>query len=96
MQDHQTLGIDEAAALLHAETATVMQFARRGELPGTRIGKSWVFLREDVIAFLRQHIVTDTRARQLQAGGGPIAVAMAKPVKSRRRKVPELPASVGS
>ena len=92
MQNHETLDIDEAAALLHAEPETVMQFARRGELPGTRIGKSWVFLREDVIAFLRQHILADTQARQLQATGGPIAVTVSPLAKTRRRRLPELPA----
>lgn len=70
-----------------------MQFARRGELPGTRIGKSWVFLREDVIAFVRQHILADTRACRLQASGGLIAVTITRPVKTRRCKLPEIPAT---
>jgi excisionase family DNA binding protein len=90
MQNHETLDIDGVAALLHAERETVMQFARRGELAGTRIGKSWVFLREDVIAFLRQHIAADTQARQ-RSICEPIAMAVSTPAKSRRRKPPALP-----
>jgi hypothetical protein len=43
-----------------------LQFARRDELPGTHIGKSWVFLREDVIAFLKNQIAKDTEQRRRQ------------------------------
>lgn len=88
----ETLGVEEAAALLRAETSTVMQFARRGDLPGTRIGKGWVFLREDVIAFLRQQIANDTQDRRQQAARTIAAVAFTAPQRSRRTKLPILPA----
>lgn len=88
----ETLGVEEAAALLRAETSTVMQFARRGDLPGTRIGKGWVFLREDVIAFLRQQITNDTQDRRQQAARTIVAVAYTAPRRSRRTKLPILPA----
>ncbi|MGZ8302849.1 MAG: helix-turn-helix domain-containing protein [Telluria sp.] len=87
----ETLGVEEAAALLRAETSTVMQFARRGDLPGTRIGKGWVFLREDVIAFLRQQIASDTQGRRQQASRTIVAVAVTPPRSARRSKLPILP-----
>jgi excisionase family DNA binding protein len=90
MQNRETLNIKEVAAMLEAEPETVMQLARRGELPGTRIGKSWVFLLEDVLAFLRKRIAADTQARQ-QSICNPIAMAVSTPAKSRRRKLPDLP-----
>ena len=88
----ETLGVEEAAALLRAETSTVMQLARRGDLPGTRIGKSWVFLREDVIAFLRQQIASDTQDRRHHASRTIVAVAVTAPRHARRTKLPALPA----
>jgi len=93
MSEFETLGVDEVAALLRAEGETVMQYARRGALPGTRIGKSWVFLREDVIAFLRSHIATDTEARRREAETThAVAFVVAPAPKSRRREAPDLPA----
>ena len=88
----ETLGIEEAAALLRADTSTVMQFARRGDLPGTRIGKGWVFLREDVMAFLRQQIAIDTEERRRQASRAAIATSVPAASHSRRSKLPVLPA----
>jgi len=91
MTEPETLGAEEAAALLHAECATVMQYARKGQLPGTRIGKSWVFLREDVIAFLRAQIAADTEARRRQAETpAPLAVALSRRPGARRRTLPDL------
>lgn len=90
MNEDITLNAEGAAALLHAESETVMQFARRGELPGTRIGKCWVFMRDDVIAFLRKQISNDTEARlRLSAARAAISVRL-KP-RSRRRILPALP-----
>ena len=92
----ETLGVEEVVGLMRTETATVMQFARRGELPGTRIGNSWLFLREDVMAFLRTRIATDTEARGRQTSNSILAVSV-PPVRDGRRKAPPvLPSLPGS
>ncbi len=92
MSGDEILGVGEASALLHAESETVLQFARRGELPGTRIGKSWVFLREDVIAFLKNQILRDTEERRRQqATGFANAVLMPIAPSKRRTHLPTLP-----
>lgn len=88
----ETLGVAEAAALLRAEPETIMQLARKGALPGTRIGKSWVFLREDVIAFLKEQVTKDTdERRRRNAQTSAHAVVVATPRKSRRTVLPALP-----
>jgi excisionase family DNA binding protein len=92
MSDDITLNADDAAALLHAESETILQYARSGELPGTRIGKSWVFMRDDVIAFLRKQISIDTEARQRRSTTtAPVAIVMQPKPSSRRRQPPLLP-----
>ncbi|MDQ1835526.1 helix-turn-helix domain-containing protein [Massilia scottii] len=91
MATEETLGVTEAAALLHAEHETVLLYARRGELPGTRIGKSWVFMREDVLAFLRKQISADTEARRRNNEKPPAALAHPAPRRGRRKQIPELP-----
>ncbi|WP_420475252.1 helix-turn-helix domain-containing protein [Noviherbaspirillum sp. ST9] len=88
----ETLDVAEAAALLRAESETIMQLARKGALPGTRIGKSWVFLREDVIAFLKEQVTKDTEERRRRnAQTSARAVVVATPRKSRRTVLPALP-----
>ena len=80
----ETLDVAEAAALLRAEAETIMQLAHKGELPGTRIGKSWVFLREDVLSFLKYQITKDTAERRRQRiSVTPVAVCISPPANSR-------------
>ncbi|MBA5687210.1 helix-turn-helix domain-containing protein [Rugamonas apoptosis] len=93
MEAPETLTIADAADLLHADPETVMHLARRGELPGTKIGKSWVFLRSDALAFLTERIRADTAKRRNSRLAAPDALALLMPVppRGRRRPVPELP-----
>jgi excisionase family DNA binding protein len=88
-----TMNAEQAATLMFAETDTVLTLARNGSLPGTKIGKSWVFLREDVLTFLRHRVQKDTeeRLRQLGAPKDPVAVLIEPPPKRRRRPPPALP-----
>ena len=44
MEAQDTLDASGAAAVLHADVETVLTLARKGELPGAKIGKSWVCL----------------------------------------------------
>ena len=91
MSTDETLGVPEAALLLRAENETIMLYARSGELPGTRIGKSWVFLREDVLAFLRHQIKNDTEERRRNRERPPAALAVPTPQRGRRKPIPDLP-----
>lgn len=85
------LGVAEAATLLRAEAETIMQYARSGKLPGTRIGKGWLFLREDVLDFLRRQIHTDTQERLARTTAeGMTAMLLDRPKKTRRRALPDL------
>lgn len=94
MEHAETLNAAQAGAVLFADTETILTLARQGLLPGAKIGKSWVFLRQDVLEFLRSRIAqqTDDRRRQLQAAAAPIAMAMPILANTRRRKLPTLPA----
>lgn len=91
MDFDETLGVPEAAALLRADGETVMQYARRGELPGTRIGKSWVFMRDDVLAFLRKQINDATEERRRNRPTPTAGLFAAPPKRGRRKPIPNLP-----
>jgi hypothetical protein len=97
MAPPETLNAADVATLLYADPETVLTYARCGELPGTRIGKSWVFLRADVLDFLRARIAADTKKRRCAASvrrHDPVAIAVPASRSSTRRRAPpvELPA----
>lgn len=88
----ETLDLEEAASLMKAEADTIMQLARTGELPGAKIGKAWVFMRSDVIAYLRKKIDADTQDRRKKSANPPIlGFIVAKPAHGRSKPRPELP-----
>jgi excisionase family DNA binding protein len=94
MDNPDTLNVTQAAALLFADTDTVLLLARQGALPGTKIGKCWVFLREDILEFLRRRIRQDTdeRRRLLDQPKMPLAELVPVPHRGRRRNaLPVLP-----
>ena len=49
----KTLDLQEAAAFLRMNPETLRQKTKAGIIPGAKPGKSWVYVEEDLIAFLR-------------------------------------------
>jgi excisionase family DNA binding protein len=47
------LDVGEVADLLHMPRSTIFDYARRGVLPGHKLGRRWVFLREELDAAVR-------------------------------------------
>ncbi len=43
----------DVAELLHLPLSTVLEYARRGLLPGRKLGRRWIFLRDEVEAAVR-------------------------------------------
>jgi excisionase family DNA binding protein len=57
LRPNETLDIDEAAALLKIHPVTLSEKASRGEIPGARIGKRWVFIAVDLITHIRSQYI---------------------------------------
>jgi excisionase family DNA binding protein len=51
-EDATVLTAAEAAELLRVSTKTVLSMAREGVLPGTKVGRSWRFLRTDLLSYV--------------------------------------------
>ena len=49
----RTLNLQQAAEFLQLHPQTLRQKARAGEIPGARPGKSWCFLEDDLVEYLR-------------------------------------------
>lgn len=87
-----TLNLNEVACILKAEPDKVMQLARSGHLPGDKIGKSWVFLSEDVYSFLRSSIDASTAKRRAKLESPNInSILVERERHGRRTILPVLP-----
>jgi hypothetical protein len=49
-----TCGLERAAAILHAHPSTVAELARNGAIRGRKVGRAWVFVEADLIAYIQQ------------------------------------------
>ena len=69
MVNDVTLNLQEAAELLKVHWQTLRAKAKVGEVPAARIGRRWVFLREDLVSYLRSHYSTARPRSQVQQLG---------------------------
>lgn len=52
----RTFDLLECADFLKVDRNKVLSLAGSGELLGAKIGRAWVFLEDDVVAYLRKQI----------------------------------------
>ena len=55
----RTLSLPEAAAFLGIHKETARRLAACHEMPAAKIGRSWRFLEEDLVTYLRSHYSND-------------------------------------
>jgi predicted ribosomally synthesized peptide with nif11-like leader len=53
MQRKEVLNAEEAADLFGVKPFTIRTYARRGVIPGRKLGNEWRFVRDDLLAWLR-------------------------------------------
>ena len=59
----EVLTLEQLAELLQLDEKTVAQLARRGEIPGRKLGREWRFSREAVLEWLRGEDAAARRRR---------------------------------
>ena len=88
-----TLSADEVANLLHCSTKTVLEKAGLGEIPGAKVGKSWLFRLHDIEAYLNEEIERQTEGRKNRYSAPvlnqPQARSYSEPVK-KKNNYPDL------
>jgi excisionase family DNA binding protein len=89
----ETIDASECAALLRCSPDQVEEMARAGDLPGLKIGRAWLFVRHDLLAFLAEKARDEAQARRSKRSP---SSTQAPQVKSRRRAAPVLPSLVRS
>jgi molybdopterin-binding protein len=75
----QTLNADEAAVLLHLNVKRVQSMARAGKLPAARVGRKWLFRRDELEALL------GGRGAGPASGGLPAGRSLAISARNRLR-----------
>jgi excisionase family DNA binding protein len=75
----KTLDLSEAASLLKLHPQTVLQRARLGGIPSAKPGKCWVFIEEDLIAWLRSQY---NRPQQDIGQGGKVVCSLKEKIVS--------------
>lgn len=89
----KTLDLDECAAVLKVHPETAAELAAKGELPGAKIGRAWVFVEDDVVDYLREQVRIQVERRKSAQGTKVIAYFIAPDSRrrGRRRLLPRLP-----
>ena len=71
-----TLNVTEAASVLKVHPNTVFKLVEAGAIPAAKVGRAYVMLHRDVMAYVENQIIRQTAERM---GGQPI----------RRRRSPK-------
>lgn len=79
----------EVAELLNIPLSTVLEYARRGVIPGHKLGRRWIFLRDEIEASLR-------RAPGLHVARAAIQPAPLEPAIRARKRTKRYPQTVPS
>ncbi len=85
----ETMGSDECAVLLRCTAQQAEELARNGDIPAVKLGRSWLYVRHDLIAYLAERAREEAKDRRSKRQ--PNVTPIAKP--SRRREPPVLPTS---
>lgn len=91
----KTYDINEAADFLKIDRSTALELAHLGTLPGAKVGRAWVFMEDELVAYLRDMTRKQTQARRADAEAAQIInQAQQEPrprPRGRRRRLPDLP-----
>lgn len=90
-----TLNINECAEFLKIKRTFALELAGSGKLPGAKIGRTWVFLQNDLVEYLRSEASRQQSERQdKERLANEFILATYSPrrqPKNRRRPLPKLP-----
>jgi len=91
----KTYDSNEAADFLKIDRSTALDLANLGTLPGAKVGRAWVFMEDELVAYLRDVTRKQTQARRAEAEATQVLDRPVREAKSRRRNrlrpLPALP-----
>lgn len=63
MSNTATVGVTGAAEILHVHPNTVEDLIREGTIPAGKVGRAWVMMTRDVLAYAEKLIISQTAER---------------------------------
>ena len=78
-----TIGSDDCSKMLMCTPEQVEEMARSGDIPGLKIGRSWLFVRHDLLSYLAERARAEAQERRAMRQPG-VRQISARP----RRQVP--------
>ena len=75
LQHTETLDLKAAALLLKMHWQTLREKAKAGEVPGAKIGKQWVFIKDDLVSHIRSKYASSRSRSQVQRMGESLCYA---------------------
>ena len=88
---HDVLDTAEVAILLRCAPTTVQERARRGDLPGLKIGDDWIFPRDALLKKLNELALEEAANRRRPGVPHAVALPITSSGTARRRALPVLP-----
>ena len=73
-----TLDVPGAADLMNVHPKTVLDFISSGVLPAAKVGRAYVLLTQDVLAFVEEQVIAQT-AERMKIPGRRVRATKAKP-----------------
>jgi len=61
----ETLDLKEAAYFLRVHPEELRQRAKAGKIPGAKVGRCWIFLKDDLVQYLRSLYAAPRQALQV-------------------------------
>lgn len=82
----ETIDSTQCAELLRCTPEQVEELARAGEIPGLKLGRSWLFVRADLLAYLAEKARQEAEQRRAKRQPGIVPIT----AKPKRRQPPAL------
>lgn len=92
MMTEVTINAAQCAELLKCTEDTVEELTRKGELPGIKIGRGWIYVKSDLVQYLAEKARAEAEERREQLRASLQATPITPRVKARQRVAPALPA----
>ena len=84
----ETIDSDECAKLMHCTSDHIEELARKGEIPALKIGRGWLFVRGDLLAYLSEKARAEALERRAKCHPSAKVTDISR---RRRRPIPALP-----
>lgn len=88
----EVINAEQCAQLLQCTEQRVEELTRNGDLPGMKYGRSWIFVKADLLVYIAERARKESEERRVGRHARLSAPSLAASVKPRRRIPPPLPA----